>query len=131
MSARSSTVLQTINLSVGSEQARRSLIRGLRAHGLDPANDFPIEPNRAPFPGLRAFEAEDAGFFFGRDDQIHECIEHLDAMRRRVGSNRRLLILVGPSGSGKSSLMRAGILPRLARRPADWRLLPTATAWPQ
>lgn len=115
--------LQLIELEAGEEDARRRLLAGLRSHGLDPANDFPIDPNRPPYPGLRAFDAEDAGLFFGRADEIHGAIEHLDAMRRG-GSDRRLLILMGPSGSGKSSLLKAGILPRLARRPADWQLLP-------
>ncbi len=114
--------LQLIELDAGEEEARRRLMVGLRSHGLDPATDFPVDPNLPPYPGLRSFEAEDAGLFFGRADQIHSAIEQLDAMRRG-GSDRRLLILLGPSGSGKSSLMKAGILPRLARRPADWQLL--------
>jgi hypothetical protein len=58
-----------------------------------------------PYPGLRPFSTEEAEFFFGR--------EHLTqmALKRMVGS--RLVAITGLSGAGKSSLVRAGILPAL------------------
>ena len=71
-----------------------------------------------PFPGLRPFMQEEADLFFGRDRQT-------DALVRRLAS-RRFLAIVGTSGSGKSSLVRAGLLPALdagfmAPAGAHWR----------
>jgi WD40 repeat protein/energy-coupling factor transporter ATP-binding protein EcfA2 len=58
-----------------------------------------------PFPGLRPFEAHENHLFFGRDGQSDELLTRL---RRN-----RFLAVVGTSGSGKSSLVRAGLLPGL------------------
>ena len=72
---------------------------------------------RNPYKGLRAFRAEDAQDFFGRDtliaemtDQLRELLVSQPAQSRRD----RLLTVIGPSGSGKSSVVMAGLLPRLA-----------------
>jgi WD40 repeat protein/DNA-binding SARP family transcriptional activator len=73
---------------------------------LGPGRASPAEPVRptfvCPYKGLARFETVDAGFFFGREQVVAEAIGHL------VGG--RFLALVGPSGSGKSSLLRAGLL---------------------
>ncbi|HEY0991146.1 MAG TPA: AAA family ATPase [Kofleriaceae bacterium] len=61
-----------------------------------------------PYPGLRAFEAGDRERFFGRDRQVRE-------LAQRVEDGARMLCIIGPSGSGKSSLVLAGVLPRLER----------------
>ncbi len=61
--------------------------------------------NGNPFPGLRPFESHESHLFFGRDGQSDELI-------RRLRTNR-FLAVVGTSGSGKSSLVRAGLLPAL------------------
>ena len=61
-----------------------------------------------PYPGLRPFEAEEWPIFFGRETMTDEVID-------RLGLSRFVLIH-GASGSGKSSLVRAGVLPRLARQ---------------
>ena len=58
-----------------------------------------------PFPGLRPFRSSENHLFFGRDDQNHELLKKL--------KRNRFLAVVGTSGSGKSSLVRAGLLPRL------------------
>ena len=58
-----------------------------------------------PFPGLRPFETDEYHLFFGREGQSDELIKRL-----RV---TRFLAVVGTSGSGKSSLIRAGLLPAL------------------
>jgi WD40 repeat protein len=59
----------------------------------------------SPFPGLRAFESHEADVFFGREQQSDELV-------RRLGAHR-FLAIVGTSGCGKSSLVKAGLLPGL------------------
>ncbi|MFC7360764.1 nSTAND1 domain-containing NTPase [Nocardioides astragali] len=54
-----------------------------------------------PWQGLRAYDVEDADWFFGREREVAACLEIL--------RTQRLLALAGPSGSGKSSLLRAGV----------------------
>jgi WD40 repeat protein len=61
-----------------------------------------------PYPGMRPFAADDANSFHGRDAETAELISRLRAGEREV-------FVIGPSGSGKSSLVTAGVLPRLAR----------------
>ena len=64
-----------------------------------------VSPRPNPFPGLRPFMEEEADLFFGRDRQSDELVHRL--------ASRRFLAVVGTSGSGKSSLVRAGLLPSL------------------
>ena len=59
-----------------------------------------------PYKGLARFEAADAANFFGRERLVAELVAQL--------AESPLLAVVGPSGSGKSSLVRAGLLPALA-----------------
>jgi Sulfatase-modifying factor enzyme 1 len=59
----------------------------------------------SPFPGLRHFTADDAAIFFGRTQETTELLERV--------RQERFVAVVGASGSGKSSLVAAGILPRL------------------
>lgn len=66
----------------------------------------PAERLRCPYPGLVAFGPQDAARFFGRDQESDDIL-------RRIRLQNFLLV-VGPSGSGKSSLVSAGVLPRLA-----------------
>jgi hypothetical protein len=61
-----------------------------------------------PYPGMRPFATDDANKFHGRDAEIAELIGRLRAGDREI-------FVIGPSGSGKSSLVTAGVLPRLAR----------------
>ncbi len=67
---------------------------------------------RNPYKGLRAFQRADAGDFFGRESLVAELLAGLSA---GIRAERRLLAVVGPSGSGKSSVVLAGLLPRLQR----------------
>lgn len=98
---------------------------GLAKAGLDPsffAWPPPGESKRSPYPGLRPLEAGDAGIFFGREAQIVEALDRLRATREAPGS--RFLCLLGASGSGKSSFLRAGLWPRLARDDRTFLPLP-------
>ena len=66
----------------------------------------PLWPG-SPYPGLRAFKAEEASVFFGRGPEVDQMIRFL------TNSAHRVLAVVGASGTGKSSLIRAGLLPRI------------------
>lgn len=74
---------------------------------LSPAAEHEHIPN--PYKGLRAFQEADAGTFFGRE----KLTEHLVQRLAEQGEEARFLAVVGPSGSGKSSLVKAGLLPAL------------------
>jgi WD40 repeat protein len=112
--------VQGIDLSEG-ESAITRLVAGLRQAGLDPTDAFGWDANRCPYPGLEAFSPEDAAVFFGRDREIARLLELLHpSLQRGAG---RFIAIVGPSGSGKSSLLRAGLLPRLRRLENTWFVL--------
>ena len=64
------------------------------------------EPTEPPYKGLASFEVEDAEWFFGRERLVADLIARL--------AGAPLLGVVGPSGSGKSSAVRAGLIPALA-----------------
>jgi TPR repeat protein len=69
---------------------------------------FAIERPAQPYPGLRPFEANEWSIFFGRERMIDEVIERL--------ALNGLVLIHGASGSGKSSLVRAGVMPKLERQ---------------
>lgn len=73
-----------------------------------------------PYQGLLAFQETDGDRFFGRNEQIAALWEKFRSLHESEATIR-LLIVYGPSGSGKSSLARAGLLPELARRPLPGR----------
>ena len=113
--------VQWIDLSEG-ETAFARLFAGLRRAGLDAADSFAWDPTRSPYPGLESFSGDDAAVFFGRDHEITRLVELLQPTLQRGAG--RFVAVVGPSGSGKSSLVRAGLLPRLERLHARWVVLP-------
>jgi len=115
------TSSQILDLTADREEAYRRLWAGLRAAGLDPADAFDWDGSRPPYPGLLAFQEEDAGIYFGREGEIHDGLQKLRRLQR-FGDARMLLVL-GSSGSGKSSLVRAGLLPRLRRSAEGWIVL--------
>ena len=106
------------------ERWREALLRVRRPGGARHADpmDRAEEPTDAasPYRGLEPFGEEDAAFFFGREGIVDDL---LAAVEDRAASpdKLRLLMVVGPSGSGKSSLLRAGLVPALrAREGAAW-----------
>ena len=111
---------QFIDLT-GDPQAYRRLKEGLKRAGLDPTS-FPFEAGRRPYPGFAYLEEQDAAVFFGRDAQI---VRGLDEIRRLVRTGvTRMFVILGASGSGKSSFLRAGLWPRLKRDDQAWLPLP-------
>jgi len=75
-----------------------------------------------PYPGLRPFKTSEANVFFGRKEITFELIS-------RLATNRFLAVL-GASGSGKSSLVRAGLLPGLKTLPGKHSLWKVAICRP-
>lgn len=119
----------------GGDQAFARLFKDLEGRGLGPRDLLPwpnptlldsqgaVDP--CPFPGLPAFDERYAAVYFGREREKREVLTKLGVMRSH--GEPRLLMIVGGSGSGKSSLLLAGVLPRL-RHPTfgkDWLVLPT------
>lgn len=77
----------------------------------------PRDPLESPFKGLESFDVDDADVFFGRERLVADMVARL--------SGARLMGIVGPSGSGKSSALRAGLLASLADG-----VLPGSGDWP-
>jgi formylglycine-generating enzyme required for sulfatase activity len=108
-------------------RVERSLENGLRAGGalarigLDP-EAFAIDRHirTTPFPGLSSFgdEDADAALFYGRSREIAESLEELRKVRAE--GDLRPFVILGASGAGKSSLLKAGIIPRLRREAPAW-----------
>ncbi|MGW1719795.1 NACHT and WD repeat domain-containing protein [Streptomyces sp. NPDC002156] len=97
----------------------------------DERTTVPAGGEGVPYPGLRAFGRGDAEWFFGRKTLVSQLFDLLD---RSLGDHRPLAV-VAPSGAGKSSLLRAGLLPGLAKGQLSgsqhWpQLLLTPTATP-
>lgn len=102
---------------------------------------LPLRPvwdsGRSPFPGLEAFTEQDSAVFFGRDAEIAELLERLHPVV--AGQTNRLVAVVGPSGVGKSSVVQAGVVPRLRVRRGGWIAAPPVVpgnhphcaAWPR
>jgi hypothetical protein len=105
-----------------AEPGLARLLAGLRSAGLNPADSFAWDPTRSPYPGLVPFAPEDAAVFFGRQPETHRLVELLTPTLQHGPG--RMVAVVGPSGSGKSSLVHAGLLPRLARMPERWLVVP-------
>jgi WD40 repeat protein len=99
----------------------RDAIRGtgISAHSF--AWPPPGDLDRAPYRGWEPFEQVDAAVFFGRDAAIVHGLDELRGMR--LAETKSLFVVLGPSGTGKSSFLRAGMLPRLAREDRRFALL--------
>jgi WD40 repeat protein/transcriptional regulator with XRE-family HTH domain len=74
----------------------------------------------SPYKGLYFFEESDADIFFGRDELTQTLVNQIN---HRVKTNQRFLAVVGASGSGKSSVVRAGLIPAL-------RWQQSSSGWP-
>jgi WD40 repeat protein/transcriptional regulator with XRE-family HTH domain len=115
-------MLQACGVTEEAEQAR--WLDALRRARRSPGRKVPAD---APYRGLARFEPEDARWFFGREEiadrlaelagggPAHNAIsEPGGPAHRSEWADGLPLVLVGPSGSGKSSLLRAGLIPRLS-----------------
>jgi WD40 repeat protein/DNA-binding SARP family transcriptional activator len=86
--------------SMSPDELVASVVEALTGKAAAPVDTVPN-----PYKGLRAFEEADAADFFGRAELVDEILRRL--------ALERLILVVGGSGSGKSSVVRAGVLPRL------------------
>src|SRR5215813_3194096 len=104
----------------GKAQASEALVaaRGARAQR-------PGAVTGSPYRGLSAFQEQDAGLFFGRDAATSQVLERMS----RLVAGGGLLVVSGVSGAGKSSLLRAGVLPRI--RADGLAAALGATSWPR
>lgn len=101
--------------------------RQLYGEGLGPSEAIPETVPRNPYKGLQAFTAKDAGDFFGRDQLVNELAKDVATVlvaEPSAADHGRLLTIIGPSGSGKSSVVMAGLLPQL-----QGGALPGSDAW--
>ncbi len=94
------------------------LFRGMKEFGLDPKQSFTWNAERSPYPGLASFQELDAAIFFGRDEESEALFQRVNNSHLEGGE--RVITVIGGSGSGKSSLVRAGLIPRLRRLGAPW-----------
>ena len=78
----------------------------------------------SPYRGLAVFGEQDAGWFFGREAATGQVLDRMSRLLAGIG----LLVVSGASGAGKSSLLRAGVLPRI--RAAGLAAAPGAASWP-
>ncbi|WP_352339652.1 hypothetical protein, partial [Psychrobacter sp. 16-MNA-CIBAN-0192] len=108
--------------ALGDQASNPSYIETIRKRGYRTLAkvEFPIghqtrittEPwqGQSPFPGLRAFEPNDAEVFFGRGEQVDTLLNRITA---QIKFGRAFCLVLGPSGTGKSSLINAGVIPNL------------------
>jgi tetratricopeptide (TPR) repeat protein len=125
-----------IPLASADRRAFRSLLerwnsrlrrQGFSVEGIDELSDF--EPNAGivltgvcPYPGLDPYTQESRFAFFGREQLVSGYVSHLEQQGNRI------LLIIGASGSGKSSVALAGILPRLVEHYAGaWLFGPRLT----
>jgi WD40 repeat protein/transcriptional regulator with XRE-family HTH domain len=83
------------------------------------------EPGLCPYKGLEYFDEADAGLFVGREALTARLVERvLSFDSKKVVASQRFFAIVGASGSGKSSLVRAGLVPALRwdKRSANWQI---------
>ena len=94
------------------EQKLKNIARPVRAYRVALASEEQI---KSPFRGLNAFDFEHANLFFGRAQAVTTCVERL---KQLAAGGKAFLLIYGSSGAGKSSLLRAGLLPDITRHDA-------------
>ena len=110
------TEKQFMDLRQGEEQGYLRLKNGLKELDiLGTSRDW--DPKEAPYRGLNYYDEKHAPLFFGREDETRAGMELIN----RGAPN--LIMILGGSGSGKSSLTRAGILPRLRQDPDQYLIV--------
>jgi hypothetical protein len=114
--------IQGVDLRDWNVDGQDYLRRRIREVTDEVARGFTWERSRCPYPGINSFDRADAAIFFGRDGEIRQVVERLEA--RRVQGGKRLILVAGGSGTGKSSLLKAGVIPKLERDREHWIVVP-------
>jgi hypothetical protein len=118
-SAQLASDAQQISIRGFTESSLGPLFMELRRLEIGALRTFRWIPSRPPYAGLAPLQEEDAGVFFRRREETRAII---DLAERAVKYGEiRMILLVGASGCGKSSLMRAGVVPQLRLR-KYWRV---------
>jgi WD40 repeat protein len=91
----------------------RKEFQALAEHIQSSSSRSMVEPGVCPFPGLESFSEKDTRFYFGRDREIREALTLLGRVEKDQGVYRRWLAVEGSSGSGKSSFVKAGLVPAI------------------
>ncbi|HEX4964201.1 MAG TPA: TIR domain-containing protein [Thermoanaerobaculia bacterium] len=97
--------------TLDDEKVLHRLISGIRGVQPGPGPGEAVAEGAQPYRGLQVFDVDDAPFFFGREALTEWLLDKL----RPVPNGSRFLAIFGPSGSGKSSLARAGLLAAVKR----------------
>lgn len=97
-------VLEALGVPRGDHDAWHSAVRRLGRVR------FGATATPSPYPGLRAYDEQDQGLFKGRSALAGRLVE---LVRRAADAGDGIVVVTGASGAGKSSLLRAGLLPRL------------------
>jgi signal transduction histidine kinase len=111
--------------SLDEENAFHRLVSGIRGVEPGPGPGLLPREGQVPYRGLQIFDVVDAPFFFGREALIEWLVEEIKSPHQASPQPvNRFLAIVGPSGSGKSSLARAGLVAALTRN-----ALPGSDQW--
>ena len=107
-----------VGLKATNEKEQESAIAQLCAD-LKRPTPLPAPPPDCPYPGMKPFGLGDRDRFFGREEEVNQLLEHLRL--------HPFITVIGPSGSGKSSLVFAGLIPALRESrlfgSGGWRML--------
>ncbi|MBN3878082.1 caspase family protein [Nostoc sp. JL23] len=79
----------------------------------------PLNPENNPYKGLQSYNEKDSDLFFGREEQIEKLYQKV------VDNKQRLTLVLGASGTGKSSLVKAGLISKLRKDDKTWCIFPT------
>ncbi|MEG4856419.1 caspase family protein [Microcoleus sp. K1-B6] len=84
-------------------------------HDLNLRNAPPLDKSKNPYRGLEPFDEDQQHWFFGRTALVNKLYEFVN--------NKALTVVLGASGAGKSSLVRAGLIPELRKNQPAWTIL--------
>ena len=127
----SATWVEFSGHTLDDDEAFHRLTCGIRGIEPGPAPGEAVYEGLCPYRGLQVFDIDHAQFFFGRDAEVDWMVERLAKGFGNVKEENRFLGVVGASGSGKSSLVRAGLIPALQTgRSRQGKGLPGSAEWP-